>query len=288
MFHQILCPINFTTFSHRALQRAVEIARSSGATITGIYVADDPVPSADGGSRRAWTTDDLPRMEAQVLKVLQEAKAPSPRAVAVLGTPAREIVKLAGALPADLVVMPSYGRTGRAEHSCGSVTAHVLCHAPAPVLVVPDGTGVGASPTLEGFHRIACGINYSPASLKALRFASDLAAEWRSRLLVTHVLSNEDASAVTAKNSNATGTQDALAVWRRRLHEAAHADVPPGLHVEDYLRMGDPTEEILRLAQDERCDLIVIGGHRGHPPGCVMNAVVSRSPFPVLTVRVSR
>ena len=51
---------------------------------------------------------------------------------------------------------------------------------------------------------------------------------------------------------------------------------------------GDPASEILRLAQEESADLIVIGGHRGNPPGCVMNAVVTRSRCPALAVRVSR
>ena len=68
------------------------------------------------------TSTDLTRMQAHLLKVLQEADAPSPTAVAVCGDPAVEIVKLAGSLPADLIVLGARGRTGLAEGTCGSVT----------------------------------------------------------------------------------------------------------------------------------------------------------------------
>jgi nucleotide-binding universal stress UspA family protein len=287
MFSNILCPIDFTSFSHRALAQAVGIARSFSATVTGVYVADRDCPSAADAWRRAWTTEELPDIQAQVLKKLQEMDAPSPRAVAVLGNPGLEIVKLAGALSADLIVMPSYGRSGQTEHACGSVTAYVLCHAPAPVLIVPDAHGTVASALTAGFDRIVCGINFSPASLKALRYAGELGSA-SCRLFVTHVMSVEDAAAISPRNADFSGSEDATTLWRRRLHEAAHIDVPRGVQVEDRLRIGDPAEEILRLAEEERADLIVIGGHRGNPSGCVMNAVASRSHCPVLTVRAPR
>lgn len=77
-------------------------------------------------------------------------------------------------------------------------------------------------------------------------------------------------------------------IWRRRLHEATDLDLPKGADVQERLSVGDPATEILRLAADQNADLVVIGGHRGNPPGCVMNALVIRSRCPVLAVRVSR
>jgi nucleotide-binding universal stress UspA family protein len=53
------------------------------------------------------------------------------------------------------------------------------------------------------------------------------------------------------------------------------------------LQTGDPAASILQLANEEPCDLIVIGAHRGNPPGCVMHSVLTRSRCPVFTVRVS-
>ena len=275
----ILCPIDFTTFSHHALRRAAEMARAYGSAVTGIYVAEAHLPVGAEAARTDWTNDELARMQAQVLKALQEVGAPSPRAVAVAGTAALEIVKLATSLPADLIVMPAHGRTGCAEGACGSVTHHILCHAPAPVLVIPDAPDSEGEASNGAFHRILCGVNFSPASLKALRYAGDLAGVNSANLLVAHVRRTDEASPATADDSD---------VWRRRLHEATHSDMRPGLHVDDRLKVGDPAAELLHLANDERCDLIVIGGHRGNPPACVMNEIVMRSHCPVLTLRVAR
>jgi nucleotide-binding universal stress UspA family protein len=288
MFSNILCPIDFTTFSHHALLRAVGIARSYGAAVTGLYVVEPHMPFAAETTRPASTTPDLNRMQAQVLKKLQEVNAPSPRALAVLGTPSLEIVKVAGSLPADLIVLPSRGRTGRAEGTCGSVTQQVLCHAPSPVIVVPDPSDSPAQESRGAFRRILCGINFSPASLKALRYAGELAGSAQADLLVTYVLPVDEASASIPRDPDSTNPQNAISIWGKRLHEAAHGDLPPGLRVDDRLRVGDPSAELLHLADEADCDLIAIGGHRGNPSGCVMNAVVTRSRCPVLTVRVAR
>jgi nucleotide-binding universal stress UspA family protein len=287
MFSKILCPIDFTTYSHRALEHAVAIARSHGASVTGISVLDDaPAYAAINGVPR-WTRDDLPRMQAQVLKILHETNAPSPSAVAVLGNPALEIEKLANTAATDLIVMPVHGWRGAATRTCGTVTEQILCHASVPVLLIPDAANPPAPEYDQGFRRIVCGINFSPASLKALRYAGDIAAFNRAELVVTHVLNTEDTIDASSGRAPSDG-DDVTSLWQRRLHAAARSDVPTGITVRDYLTTGDPAKALLRIAEDERCDLIVIGGHRGNPSGCVMNAVVSHSRSPVLTVRVCR
>jgi nucleotide-binding universal stress UspA family protein len=282
MFNQILCPINFTTFSHHALARAAAVARAYGAAVTSIHV----IGGTHGASAVA---EDVERMQAQVLKALREASAPSPTGFATVGDPASEIVKLASALRSDLVVMPVHGWTGLKTYACGSVTQQVLCNAPVPVLVVPDSSGAAPSHDVGRFKRIVCGIDFSPASLKALRYATALAAANRaSQLVVTHAQCGERCLAVGADQDEGPGVESPTSIWQRRLHAAAHGDVPPGLTIHERLTNGDPAAALLQVADEEHCDLVVIGGHRGNPPGCVMNAVVTRSRCPVLVVRASR
>jgi len=290
MFQHILCPIDFTSFSHQAARQAAAIARWCGSSITGIHVIAhtperatlpdeiDPHPTAA----------DLTRMQADLLTALQEAEAPSPRAVAVCGDPAAEIVRLAGSLPADLIVLGARGRTGLADGTCGSVTAGVLSHAPAPVITVPHTWESAASDGTQGFRRIACAIDFSPASLKALRYASALAEAFRSTLLVAHVIELEAGLAGSPDRVGSPAARTAESRWRHRLHEAADRDLPTTAEVHEHLLTGDPASGILRLAQEESADLIVIGGHKGNPPRCVMNTVVTRSRCPVLAVRASR
>jgi nucleotide-binding universal stress UspA family protein len=54
------------------------------------------------------------------------------------GSPAAEIIAVAQTLPADLIVISTHGRTGLKHVVVGSVTEHVVRHAPCPVLVVRE------------------------------------------------------------------------------------------------------------------------------------------------------
>jgi nucleotide-binding universal stress UspA family protein len=284
MLRNILCPFDFTTFSHAALDRAVAIARAHGAAVTALHVlaatpAHNEVPSTAA-------SEYLRTMEAQLLKVLREADAPCPRAIAVAGDPALEIEKLASRLPADLVVMPRHGWTGLVTHTCGAVTEHVLCHARAPIIVVPESTKQFTPESDGKFHRILCGIDFSPASLRALRYAGALASADCGQLVLSHVVSGSGSASTMLADRDAHHANNGLEVWRRRLHSAAAIDIPPAVTVQERVQVGNPAAEILQLARDEQADLVAIGGHRGHPPGCVMSSVVTAASCPVLIVRV--
>jgi universal stress protein E len=282
MAERILCPINFTVFSHHAVQYAVALARSNGSTITGLHVVADP-PAASVVPRA--TSEQVEQLKAETLRALQEAGAPSPEAIAVRGDPADEIVHLAASLPADLVVMPSHGRTGFASTMCGSVTTNVLRHSTRPVLTVPR-----TSPTPDGsalFRRILCAVDFSPASLHALSRAERIAAATSSPLVILHVLHSAARQAAPSEDSPASdaGEQERIEMWRRRLRQAVGAEGPPTVQVTERVCDGDPADEILRVAEAEACNLIVIGAHGGNPLNCTLNKVVRRSTRPVLTVR---
>ncbi len=288
MFERILCPIDFTSYSHHALQLAVAIARTCGGAITGIHVVrptptPHPEAESDHPQRARW---DLALTQAQLLKVLREVDAPSPSAVAVLGDPAAEIVRAAMMLPADLIVMASQGRTGIADSVCGSVTARVLGHAPMPVIAVPYASDPPGS-ARGGFHRIVCAIDFSPASLKALQCAAALAESNRAQLFVVHALPLDSVLGAGSLESTGKQGEETRACWRRRLHEASTRNGPIATEVEERLLIGDPAGAILHLADEEQCDLTVVGGHRGNPGGCVLNTLVTRSLSPVLVTHSS-
>ena len=61
------------------------------------------------------------------------------RRVSRAGDPVEEIVKAADAVAAELIVMPTEGRTGVFDVLRGSTTERVLRRAPCPLLAVPAG-----------------------------------------------------------------------------------------------------------------------------------------------------
>jgi hypothetical protein len=67
----------------------------------------------------------------------------------------------ATALPADLLVLGTHGRSGFERWVLGSVTEKVLRTALCPVLTVPKDSG-DAAPVL--FRRVVCAIDFSECS----------------------------------------------------------------------------------------------------------------------------
>lgn len=63
----------------------------------------------------------------------------------VLGDPAKALVQAVRDEGVDLLVVGSHGRTGLTRLLLGSVSAHVVGHAPCSVLVVKRTSGTGSS-----------------------------------------------------------------------------------------------------------------------------------------------
>jgi nucleotide-binding universal stress UspA family protein len=82
------------------------------------------------------------------------------------------------------------------------------------------------------------------------------------------------------------------AVEQRNLAEALEAVVPthPAVPYEHRLLSGDPAREIVRLADEEGVDMIILGTHgrtglKRLLMGSVAEAVVRRAMCPVLTIK---
>src|SRR5262245_60965743 len=77
---------------------------------------------------------------AQILPETQDVKVEMTRRV-VVGPPYREIVEVARAEQADLIVMATHGRTGLSHLFMGSVAERVVRAAPCPVLTIRPTRG---------------------------------------------------------------------------------------------------------------------------------------------------
>ena len=76
--------------------------------------------------------------------------------------------------------------------------------------------------------------------------------------------------------------------WGSRLAQVCPSE--PTIPVEYHLRRGVPAEEIMRLARESHCDLIVMGTHHRSNwgrllLGSVAEAVVRQALCPVLTIK---
>jgi nucleotide-binding universal stress UspA family protein len=137
MFHNILVAVDGSAHSARAVQEAVDLARTMGGRLTLISVGTHPVvyPSP---YLTVVPDADLERA-AQAVADDETAEVPDGVSVATLvrlGRPADEIVKRAREGHHDLIVMGARGRGAATSILLGSVSHAVLNQSPAAVLIV--------------------------------------------------------------------------------------------------------------------------------------------------------
>jgi nucleotide-binding universal stress UspA family protein len=143
IFRRIVCATDFSRASGAALARAVALARASKARLTLVHVIAPVVPVAGEGYVLPDTYDKIEASvrasaDKQMARLLARARAAGVRADAVLaeGVAHAEVVRVAKARRADLLVIGTHGRTGLARLFLGSVAGRVVASATCPVLTV--------------------------------------------------------------------------------------------------------------------------------------------------------
>lgn len=125
------------------------------------------------------------------------------------------------------------------------------------------------------------------ARAEATRLARALGAE----LILVHVLVEMARYVDGLTQEQLQQTYGAQRRWAEENLEARVVETnAAGVPVRGLLRVGTPSEEIVRAAEDERADVIVMGTHgRGGLGrlflGSVADRVIRSGPCPVVTVR---
>lgn len=295
---RILCPTDLSDIAPRTFQNALALARFHRAEIELLYVSEPLLPGPAGPvSYPPWSVLD-PAVRGRLGAALEALiTGPAPLGVNVTpkvveGRVVAELLGRARSWPADLIVMGTHGRGGFERWVLGSVTEKVLRQAPCPVLTVPP-PAEGVHP--EGsvlFRHIVCPVDFSEASLAALGHALKLAEESCAEIHVLHViewLAEEDPTA------HISGFD--VPEFRRYLQRDAEARLSKLIPAEardwckPYERVtgGRPWREILRVAEEQKAELVVMGV-RGRNPvdlalfGSTTQHVVRGARCPVLVV----
>jgi nucleotide-binding universal stress UspA family protein len=297
---RILCPLDFSRFSRHALEQAVELAREFGGEIAALHVAavepvtdvvtvGAPIPLEPARLQPSQRVPLLAGLRDFTYEV--EAEGVSIRTILNEGRPVDAIVDYASTWPADLIVMGTHGRSGFERIVLGSVAERVLRKAPCPVLTVPPRM-VTAKHGLT-FSRIVCAVDFSSASLRGLDYAASLAAFEGPGVQVVNVIELFGGE-VPSRDTSVFDTPDFRAglikTARERLHEAVPAAARDRTTITETVVMGKPYKEILRIAEEERADLIVLGVQGRSATdllffGSTTQHVVRQAACPVLTIR---
>lgn len=235
----ILCPVDLSAVSEAALRQADALAAWYEADLTVLFAAQV--------KRVASAQYELAAFAAATVGVR------APRLLVKQGGAVREIVRLASAIPADLVVMGTHGLSGVKRLLLGSVTERVVRESPCPVLTVPPRT-TWRPTDVESLAMVVCAVDFSPSSARALDYAISVARKAGGRLIVFHALEWFDEEEETRHpgvdtKGLPTSEQDA----RQGLEELLTADARP-CEPQLVVGYGSPAVEILRLARSRKPD----------------------------------
>lgn len=133
--------------------------------------------------------------------------------------------------------------------------------------------------------------DFSECSDAAVKYGRALASAFDSRLHVLHVVQDPYTQPWAAEAFPAP-LGELLEQWQAQARERIAAQIPEAERPEVMVaaQVGSPIVEILRYANEQKIDLIVIGTHGRGPLGHILlgsvaERVVRKAPCPVLTVR---
>jgi nucleotide-binding universal stress UspA family protein len=142
------------------------------------------------------------------------------------------------------------------------------------------------------FRRMLVAIDGSEGSLKAAKIAIALASQQGAELLAAHVVDDEvvrEFCRGLAKDEKET-RQNLTANGRKYIAEIEKLGAQSSVGVRGLVEYGTPHEVLLKLAEKEKIDLLVIGkiGRRGLRrvlAGSVTRRVIDLADIPVLVVK---
>lgn len=146
--------------------------------------------------------------------------------------------------------------------------------------------------------KILVPIDFSDFSIHALKYGVAIARHFGAKILLLHVISQElinEIKTVRGFLGDIDPPGEFLERKKRdvneRIEKIVKGETDQTLFEGQLIEVGIPAEEIIRVAEERKVDLVVIGTHGRSGlshilMGSVAEKVVRRSPCPVLSVRV--
>ena len=139
------------------------------------------------------------------------------------------------------------------------------------------------------FKKILYPTDFSEPSYEALKAANELALHFSAELCLVHVVSPDVQTSPDLAGSGLV-LQEIEALAEKSLQEVVKQRVPKELHTCQIVVLGEAADEIIRISEETKADIIVIATHgqtgwRRFVFGSVAEKVVRLAPCPVLTIR---
>ncbi|MEM3731786.1 MAG: universal stress protein [Candidatus Bathyarchaeia archaeon] len=241
---KILVPIDGSTSSIMAEETAAEIAKKMDATITVLNVAQElkvayPIPKDVENEIFGRIEQESEKIVNDALALFREEGLKANSIKSKSSDPAENILELCNDY--DLIVMGARGQREEDPYALGSVAKKVVRHTTCPTLIVKKVT------RLESL--LIC-IDGSEHSLQAFKYAANLAQKFGSKITLINVQEPRiyDYAPQTAKD-----------LGEKILLKALELAGIEKVEVDKKVEFGIPSEKIVKVAERENHDLIVLG-----------------------------
>ena len=292
---KILCAIDGSRHSQWAMDWVSRLGSPQHDSLLLVHAIDmtqfKSLPRLDQKARSALVKVLEFSLEgaAQLLEWAEFKAAPSwgsVRAKLLRGSPAEAIARLAKREQVDLLVVGSRGVTEFQPMLLGSVSRKLLMLAPCAVLVVKKPA--------RSLRRVVLGADGSIESWEAVAWLKQLPQKLRLAVTVASVIPPLPLESVRVP-SRAIAVSDQVEGALRREAQKLAARVAgtvrkPGFSAKGIVLFGPPGAELVKLAECERAELIIVGSRRGRSAheyfmGSVADTVVKHASCSVLVYR---
>ena len=289
----IVVPIDFSKMSVQAIQIANQLARRFGASIHLAHVRQSNY-TADFVAPTFVTYEQVGEQTAlkELKEVASECGVSSATCDVLSGAPPYdEICRLAQTIPADLVVMPTHGRTGLRHVFLGSTAERIVQHSSCPVLVTRGTTVKSRNGSQAGMKTILVPVDFSNCSREGLRYAIAFANEFGAKIILVHAtylgyIYSAEGTAIY----DIPGLQKAARkIAERKMRELVRSLNFGAVKFETAFTDGSPVIDICAFAKNHDVDLIITSTHGftgfAHVLiGSIAEQVVRHAPCSVLVV----
>jgi nucleotide-binding universal stress UspA family protein len=284
VFKNVLLATDFSTASETALLYSLALARRWQARIFVVHVVS---PSAILGAEAvqravndAWRqahTEMTNQLIAGRLEGIEN------HVVVRQGEIWPEVARMIDEFHIDLLVTGTRGRTGVWKMLLGSTAETLFRLAPCPVLTVGPKTPETAPES--GPKRILYSTGFAAQSLYAGSFAISLAQQNQAQLAMLTVVKE-------VTNDTPQKREELTRESQQRLRELIPTDAGLPCPPETFVEFGAAADAILRVAEQWKPELIVLGVRRPHTEAkritwATAYNVVANAPCPVLTIKQS-
>jgi len=281
IFRKILCTVDFSETSIKALQWAEYLAKKFGSELMVMHSISEP----------PMTDPIFYNVEPDLLKIsetLENFVAPlkiKHDQLICSGEPSIEICKKAEATNASIIVMGTNGLKGISHRLLGSTAEYVMRHVKTPVITISP---LCASPRLLE-NRVLIPLADVEKAPPEIQMMNEIVAELRTDVTLMHVVSYSEnmfkvKSEILPFNATTFETKETIT----KLRKIGETIFGSSLYTA-AVDFGDVDAAILREAGGELYDFILMNVHPEQFLSSFASSkgynIVSNAPIPVITLK---